>query len=1013
MKKRLKKRLITVVVTLAMILGLFPTMSMTVAAASLPSTMWVDLGNEVQITLFKSGSNYQLYLPGNVNAADCRFSWDGDLQATYSNTKYDSGSCPVPLPDAEPKTYSFSYGGQSTTFNVTTYQGSSSVMPIYIDIDESQGTIAAMDDDPNHETTCSGRVNIEGKWIKMNKMKGRGNYTWSQADDKRAYNINLDKKTNITGFDSPDTKKWTILAEIADHSLLCNRTGFYLAHELGIGQNTASADVWMNGEYQGCYTITPKNDSFVSKDGYLIEEDNYQEASIEEGGDPQFALEGLDGCGNSGSNFNLITVKKIGDNLLGEGGETPENMGAVAEEIRVWLQEAWDAIRSDDGYCGDKYYTDYIDIQSFAKMYLMQEYVKSYDVCAGSIFFHRDGQTENDKLIAGPIWDLDNAMGSTQGNSSLGSVGDRRSGYGKFIENIREYKTSIFRTLYIKHSDFRDEVKRQYNKYKSAFDNLETVANTMMYGTEDVEGIEASAKMNHTKVNEISYNNHKYRTATVLERGTDYEQSMLATNNSKTDWPNYAANLKTYIHARSLWFKETYYDEEYQCEHEYEIVVTPPTCIAKGYTTYTCKYCGDSYVDNETPMIEHNYENGVCTVCEQQLINVTFDCDEGATVTVYYTKDLLDEKSEKNAIVAHPRDSKSGWVDCGGDGQINFVVNVKPGYELESVTPDPIADENYIPYKNFKNDPEDSSIYRVTKVNGDFRIIIKTNQVGPAITQHALLLTNEIGVQFKVSLLDDFDATGSYMSFSVSDGRTRTEQIADAKKVEGENAYWFTCYLNALELADTVEATYHYGTDGELKNLYSGIDYIESFKKTYPDWKEYIDLANALQDYGHFLQAGGFTDNRQHTPIDAISDLDEESIAHALENTSKMAMQKDLGDSGLADLMFGLTLNAKTVINVYAKPSGDETITVTNATANGTKVIGGEVYYQYDTVPIGPRNLSKVYEVSLATPAGQATIQASAMSYVYAVLNSDSFSYDQKLTLAAYYNYYAAAAAIK
>ena len=29
----------------------------------------------------------------------------------------------------------------------------------------------------------------------------------------------------------------------------------------------------MNGEYQGCYTVTPKTDSFVTDDGYMIEQD--------------------------------------------------------------------------------------------------------------------------------------------------------------------------------------------------------------------------------------------------------------------------------------------------------------------------------------------------------------------------------------------------------------------------------------------------------------------------------------------------------------------------------------------------------------------------------------------------------------------------------------------------------------------------------------------------------------------------------------------------------------------
>ncbi|MGN0636530.1 MAG: hypothetical protein ACI4I5_09960, partial [Acutalibacteraceae bacterium] len=37
-------------------------------------------------------------------------------------------------------------------------------------------------------------------------------------------------------------------------------------------------------------------------------------------------------------------------------------------------------------------------------------------------------------------------------------------------------------------------------------------------------------------------------------------------------------------------------------------VVTAPTCTEKGYTTYTCSACGDSYTDDETEMIPHDYK---------------------------------------------------------------------------------------------------------------------------------------------------------------------------------------------------------------------------------------------------------------------------------------------------------------------------------------------------------------------------------------------------------------------
>ncbi|WP_448915410.1 leucine-rich repeat domain-containing protein, partial [Eubacterium ramulus] len=40
--------------------------------------------------------------------------------------------------------------------------------------------------------------------------------------------------------------------------------------------------------------------------------------------------------------------------------------------------------------------------------------------------------------------------------------------------------------------------------------------------------------------------------------------------------------------------------------HDYESVVTAPTCTEKGYTTYTCKVCGDSYVSDEVEALGHD-----------------------------------------------------------------------------------------------------------------------------------------------------------------------------------------------------------------------------------------------------------------------------------------------------------------------------------------------------------------------------------------------------------------------
>lgn len=48
-------------------------------------------------------------------------------------------------------------------------------------------------------------------------------------------------------------------------------------------------------------------------------------------------------------------------------------------------------------------------------------------------------------------------------------------------------------------------------------------------------------------------------------------------------------------------------------EHEYDSVVTEPTCTTGGYTTHTCANCGNSYTSDEVGATgEHSFTDGVC-----------------------------------------------------------------------------------------------------------------------------------------------------------------------------------------------------------------------------------------------------------------------------------------------------------------------------------------------------------------------------------------------------------------
>ena len=281
----------------------------------------------------------------------------------------------------------------------------------------------------------------------------------------------------------------------------------------------------------------------------------------------------------------------------------------------------------------------------------------------------------------------------------------------------------------------------------------------------------------------------------------------------------------------------------------------------------------------------------------------------------------------------------------------------------------------------------------------------------PQFTSHRIVLTGEVGVQFKVTLPEGFDATGSSVSFEVSDGRTSTMDIDDATPVDGENAYWFTCYINALELADTIKATFNYGTDGAVTDTYSALTYISAIQAEYDDWSQLCNLVRDLRNYGHYLQLSGWTDGKEHAeiPLYEGSVLGEADLEHTRTALSggDLEIVKELEGSGVEDVKFALTLNSQQVINFFVKlEEGVEIVNVEGGTQKGTQIIGGDTYYKFNTEEIKVLNMDTDYTLTVYTTEGIATITANALTYIHTVVKDGStFSLEKQYAMVAYYYY--------
>ena len=69
-------------------------------------------------------------------------------------------------------------------------------------------------------------------------------------------------------------------------------------------------------------------------------------------------------------------------------------------------------------------------------------------------------------------------------------------------------------------------------------------------------------------------------------------------------------NGNKYVEVKSKTFSAYTVELHY---HEYESSTTPPNCTEKGYTTHTCKTCGNSYKDNYVDAKGHDYTEATAT----------------------------------------------------------------------------------------------------------------------------------------------------------------------------------------------------------------------------------------------------------------------------------------------------------------------------------------------------------------------------------------------------------------
>lgn len=315
----------------------------------------------------------------------------------------------------ENKSYSISAGGSTYTLK---FMKSNAEAGIYINNSDADGNgtdlMSYINDDKSISAGATGAIvdaegNVDNTEIK--KIKGRGNTTWGKP--KKAYNITYKDNVKIAGMSK--SKKYSLLANYQDDSLSRNRVLYDLSDAVGMpyASDSRYVDFYVNGFYWGSYQMCEKieagknnliNDiddtAYLNEDG-TINEDFPFLCEVDAGASDweDYYVDCEDG--------NKVTIK------------APElEVGDVGyNEVKEYVRDKFNALYNAAKDTSNDI-SSVADVESVAKLYLINELGKNWDSGVSSTFFVWK-QDENGiyKFYGSPVWDYDNSLGNAVGVS--------------------------------------------------------------------------------------------------------------------------------------------------------------------------------------------------------------------------------------------------------------------------------------------------------------------------------------------------------------------------------------------------------------------------------------------------------------------------------------------------------------------------------------------------------------------------------------------------------------------
>ena len=219
-------------------------------------------------------------------------------------------------------------------------------------------------------------------------IRGRGNSTWKYP--KKPYALKLDSKAEILGM--PKHKRWVLLANWLDRTLLRNHVSFRIAMQTGLEWTPHGefVEVILNGKHIGNYYLC----EHIKVDENRVDIDELDEDEVDGG----YMME-LDTYYDEAFKFKS-SVKSF-PYMFKDPDEVNDAQFAFMKDFINNLEGAL----YDKSRFAAREYADYLDVDSFVDWWISYELTGNTETKhPKSTYVHKD---KGGKLKAGPVWDFD------------------------------------------------------------------------------------------------------------------------------------------------------------------------------------------------------------------------------------------------------------------------------------------------------------------------------------------------------------------------------------------------------------------------------------------------------------------------------------------------------------------------------------------------------------------------------------------------------------------------------